>query len=517
MKRHSIISTILAAVLLVTGIFPAAGSQAFALPSAFAAQEELVARDLQSLGLFKGVSQTDFALDRAPTRTEAIVMLIRVLGKEAEALEKSRRHPFTDVPAWADRYVGYAFENGLTSGVSATKFGTGDASSAMYLTFVLRALGYSDQNARDFTWDSPYRLASAAGILPEGADTGRFRRSDVVLVSYAALSSKLKDSDKTLAERLIEQGVFSRSDFESIYDAKKLEYIDAPYAVTSGGYTFAYSDVKPYSGAPYCEINGGVPSFSAELFTRSSFESYAQLDSLGRCGAALANVGPDLMPTAPRESIGMVRPSGFRTDRYDELIPGKYLYNRCHLIAYQLSGENSNERNLITGTYYMNVSGMQPFENRTADYLKRTGNHVLYRATPVFSGRELVARGVLIEACSVEDGGSGLMFSVFVYNVQPGVIIDYATGESRTDETYEPPAADAASDPDLTSRAWSAAGLNAAPPESAIYVLNLHTGVFHLPGCRSVSQMSEKNKFFTDSDRELIVAHEFRSCGNCRP
>ena len=189
--------------------------------------------------------------------------------------------------------------------------------------------------------------------------------------------------------------------------------------------------IPEYSGEPYVEINGNVPDFSSENAAAESWESYSDLDRLGRCGAAFASVGQDLMPTEERQSIGMVKPSGWHTVRYDDLVEGKYLYNRCHLIAYQLTGQNANELNLITGTRYMNTVGMQPFENQVAEYIRTTGNHVLYRVTPIFKGSELVARGVQMEALSVEDSGKGLCFNVFVYNVQPGITIDYTTGDSR--------------------------------------------------------------------------------------
>ena len=189
--------------------------------------------------------------------------------------------------------------------------------------------------------------------------------------------------------------------------------------------------VPEYSGEPYAEIGGNIPSFTREMMTAKSRESYSKLDLLGRCGVAFANIGRDLMPTDERQSIGMIKPSGWHTVRYDDLIEGKYLYNRCHLIGYQLTGENANELNLITGTRYMNTEGMLPFENRVAEYVSSTGNHVLYRVTPIFKGHELVARGVQMEALSVEDDGKGICFNVFVYNVQPGITIDYATGDSR--------------------------------------------------------------------------------------
>ena len=186
-----------------------------------------------------------------------------------------------------------------------------------------------------------------------------------------------------------------------------------------------------YAGEPAVEINGGIPFFSREELRAETYTSFSPLDALGRCGPAMGCLGPELMPAEERGPIGTVRPSGWQTARYDDLIEDRYLYNRCHLIAYMLCGENGNERNLITGTRWLNTRGMLPYEILVSDYLERTGNHVLYRVTPVFSGKELVARGVLMEAESVEDRGKGLRFNVFVFNVQPGIEIDYRTGESR--------------------------------------------------------------------------------------
>lgn len=190
------------------------------------------------------------------------------------------------------------------------------------------------------------------------------------------------------------------------------------------------SSIPDYSGSPYIEINGNEPFFSEDEYTTSSFEYYADLDELGRCGTAYACVGTDIMPTEERGSIGQIKPSGWHTVKYD-CVDGKYLYNRCHLIGYQLTGENANEKNLITGTRYLNVDGMLPFENMVADYVKETDNHALYRVTPIFEDDELVARGVLIEAKSVEDKGDGLTFCVYCYNVQPHISIDYRTGKSK--------------------------------------------------------------------------------------
>lgn len=190
------------------------------------------------------------------------------------------------------------------------------------------------------------------------------------------------------------------------------------------------SEIPAYSGKPYITINNNEPNFSDDELSSQSFERYSPLDALGRCGVAVANLGKETMPTAKREPIGQVKPSGWQTVKYPN-VEGKYLYNRCHLIGFQLSAENANPRNLITGTRYLNVNGMLPFENLVADYIKEIGNHVLYRVTPLYEGGDLVAKGVLMEGESCEDKGVGVKYSVFVYNNQPGIEINYANGKSR--------------------------------------------------------------------------------------
>ena len=192
-------------------------------------------------------------------------------------------------------------------------------------------------------------------------------------------------------------------------------------------------EIPAYSGQAYVEVNGNIPYFEDSELSAESYEYYSELDLLGRCGVCMASIGRDIMPTEERGEIGGVRPSGWHTVKYPGMIDGNYLYNRCHLIGYQLAGENANTKNLITGTRYMNTEGMLPFENMVADYVRETGNHVMYRVTPVFEGDNLLSDGVLMEAKSVEDNGAGVLFNVFCYNVQPGIIINYENGESMAD------------------------------------------------------------------------------------
>lgn len=209
-------------------------------------------------------------------------------------------------------------------------------------------------------------------------------------------------------------------------------FIDNFFASDNANLYISY-DIPDYTGNMSIVINNNEPMFDEKLKNTNSFESYSRLDSLNRCGVAIANIGIDLMPTEKRESIGMIKPSGWHTIKYD-IINDKYLYNRCHLIGYQLTGENANEKNLITCTRQMNTIGMLEYENMVANYIKETKNHVLYRATPIFEDNNLIAKGIVLEALSIEDNGKGIKFNVFIYNIQDGIEIDYLTGESRLSE-----------------------------------------------------------------------------------
>ena len=229
---------------------------------------------------------------------------------------------------------------------------------------------------------------------------------------------------------------------------------------------------------------------------------YSDLDTLGRCGAAYANICKELMATEKRGEIGMIKPTGWHTVRYDDIISDKYLYNRCHLIGFQLAGENANEKNLVTGTRYMNVDGMLPFENMIADYVKETDNHVLYRVTPIFVGDDLVCRGVEMEAYSVEDNGEGTSFHVFVYNIQPGIEIDYATGDSWVANSM----ADIVDDTE-----------EHAQYATTLYVINAKTRKFHFPDCDSVGKISKQNKKERETDRAELIAEGYTPCGSCKP
>ena len=268
---------------------------------------------------------------------------------------------------------------------------------------------------------------------------------------------------------------------------------------------------------PYVSINDGKPSFTDDDMTAKSYEKYAELDSLGRCGVTIACIGKDIMPTEERGSIGSVKPSGWQTVKYD-IVDGKYLYNRCHLIGYQLTGENANRQNLITGTRYMNVDGMLPFENMVADYVKETNNHVLYRVTPIFEGTNLVANGVLIEAKSVEDNGEGIEFCVYVYNNQPGIVIDYRNGDSKLDDGTSFPKDEPSETPNENPDGSPEQNPEGCEPEVSTYIINKSSKKVHKEDCRYANDIKEENKeIYTGTLDDLLSDGDFSACGTCKP
>ncbi len=253
----------------------------------------------------------------------------------------------------------------------------------------------------------------------------------------------------------------------------------------------------------FITVNENVPQFEENEITTESFETYSDLDDLGRCGPAIACIGKDLMPTEERGAIGQVKPSGWQMAKYD-IVDGKYLYNRCHLIGYQLSGENANEKNLITGTRYMNMEGMLPFENMVATYIEETDNHVMYRVTPIFTENNLLADGVQMEAFSVEDNGKGISFNVFVYNMQPGIEINYLDGTSKleSDSDFE----ETVEKQNIQSN-----------KNDTIYILNTNTLKFHSKDCSSIKDIKPRNKESYNGTKAWLIDNGYSSCGICNP
>lgn len=296
--------------------------------------------------------------------------------------------------------------------------------------------------------------------------------------------------------------VVAGEDSSGALDSK--DNADGPQEDLVNNNSYVSLDAIPaYDGKAYVAINNNEPFFTDSDMTTTAFENYSDLDSLGRCGVAYANICKDIMPTEERGKIGMIKPSGWHTVKYD-VIKDRYLYNRCHLIGYQLAGENANPKNLITGTRYLNVEGMLPFENLVADYVNNTGNHVLYRVTPMFSGSNLVANGVLIEAKSVEDNGGGILFNVYCYNVQPGVGINYENGDSWLDGTTG----------SASSGSYSSAAENSAADSSNSETMVHITATgkkYHRAGCRTLKKSD------TEVTLDEAKSMGLSPCGICNP
>lgn len=267
------------------------------------------------------------------------------------------------------------------------------------------------------------------------------------------------------------------------------ETVSAFSSAEENQYVPLSSEIPAFSGEPYTVLNNNEPEFSSDFLTTESYAFYSDLDEFGRCGVTYACLGVDLMPTDSRDSISRVLPTGWHSVEYDSI---GSLYNRCHLIGFQLTGENANEKNLITGTRYMNTTGMLPFENLVADYLKETNNHVMYRVTPIFTGPNLIADGVQMEGWSVEDEGEGVCFNVFCYNVQPGILINYATGDSSLSSEY-------------------------AGQETQTYLLNTSSRKFHLPDCDAAQKIKDENRQEITCSRDQLVDQGYIPCRRCNP
>ena len=267
------------------------------------------------------------------------------------------------------------------------------------------------------------------------------------------------------------------------------------------------ANVPKFDGTPYININKGVPQFTEDEITTESYEFYSELDVLGRCGVTHACIGLDLMPTEDREEIGSVYPSGWKyngksnNNKYDtNLVEAGYIYNRCHLIGFQLAGENANEKNLITGTRYLNIEGMLPFENQIADYVKETGNHVMFKVTPIYDGNNLVPRGVHMMGYSVEDEGEGISFNVYAYNAQPGIEINYATGENW-----------------LSGEEMQTTTTTTQDPNTITYVLNTNSKKFHKHGSACGDDIKAENRQEYTGNRQNLINEGYTACGTCRP
>ena len=322
-------------------------------------------------------------------------------------------------------------------------------------------------------------------------------------------------NDEKLEENnIVEENVVENSEETNKENTNNEENVKTTLTLPN----ISLSNIPEFSSSPYTSINNGNPYFAESDLTTSSFEKYSNLDSLGRCGVAYACVGKDIMPTEKRGAIGSVKPSGWHTIKYDG-IDGKYLYNRCHLIGYQLTGENANPKNLITGTRYLNTKGMLPFENMVADYVKETSNHVMYKVTPIFQGNNLVASGVLIEAESVEDNGAGIKFNVYCYNVQPGISINYENGDSSQVGSANTGSTNNSSQTSNSSQNSNKniEQSNSDNKQTNTYILNKNTKKFHNVNCKSASKIKDSNKEQFTGTRQELIDKGYEPCKICNP
>ena len=533
--------------------------------------EETLAVDLKELGLFKGVTDTNFALGRAPTRTEALIMLIRVLGQEEEALNGTWSHPFTDVAAWADNYVGYAYETGLTTGVDATRFGLGNATAQMYLTFVLRALGYSDQGGLDFTYSDPYTLAGQVGILPDGVDLNNFWRADVVLVSYAALPVCLKDSDQTLAEKLIQDGAFTQAQYDACYAPDALEnqgsfvpstfsvhfidvgQADAALVECDGEYMLIDGGNKADSSRIYSVLqSAGVDRLSIVVGTHPHEDhigglpgaySYTSAD-LTLCPVTSYNSDAfrDFASYAARKGGGITVPSvgdTYSLGSADVTILGVNGADDPNNTSIVLKIQYGQTSFLFTGDaereaeQVILASGM----DLSATVLK-VGHHGSSTSTTYPFLREVMPDYAVI---SVGDGNSyehpdGDTLSrlrdagakVFrtdlqgdVYAVSDGWTVTFSTDRyaSQTD-ILTPPVSNSGNGNGNGNGNGSGNGSGNAgqtDPVGMTYILNTNSKKFHEPDCGSAAKISAANKGTFTGTRDQLIAMGYSPCGNCDP
>ena len=335
----------------------------------------------------------------------------------------------------------------------------------------------------------------------------------LLLISGCALDSSDASVEETLTvEETKETPITQEEKSDTALTEGEKEEGSLPEASSPSGESSSSSlEIPAYSGELFILLNDNIPSFSEKELTTVGYESYSDLDALGRCGAALASCGKEIMPKIgeKRGSISSIYPSGWVQASYDN-VSGKYLYNRSHLIGWQLSAENANEKNLITGTRYFNTEGMLPFENMVADYIKETGNHVAYRVTPVYDGENLVAKGVRMEAKSVEDQGEGILFHVFVYNVQPGISIDYRTGKSALSSAPSAPVVTTAVPTTTTAPVTTTQNV-----QTAAYVLNTNTKKVHKPSCHHVKKIKDTNRLDYQGALNDILSQGYTTCGTC--
>lgn len=361
----------------------------------------------------------------------------------------------------------------------------------------------------------------------ESTTSTETEQTEIAVEEESVTSEEIEETEE-VAETPVEIEADKTEEIEEEEEETEEQEVETQKVVAELSSSFDAASIPSYSGSPYVTVNDNVPYFADHEMTMSSYEYYSDLDALGRCGVCVASIGTDIMPTGERGEIGRIKPSGWKTVKYPGVVDGNYLYNRCHLLGWQLTGENDNAKNLITGTRYMNVEGMLPFENMVADYVKETNNHVMYRVTPIYEEDNLVASGVLMEAKSVEDNGDGVLFNVYCYNIQPGVAINYLNGESVLEN---PVAKEEPISTPTVEETQAVADTNSEKEEQApvisggAYAVNAKNGKIHMVGACSATgngdgAMTNPVYFNTYEEAEtysisIAPGQDKRKCGNC--
>lgn len=348
-------------------------------------------------------------------------------------------------------------------------------------------------------------FSAFSGCDSESSYDGTTEETDIIVEAFSENAEETEDDQWIDAETV---------KTEESTTQKEAQETSKAQSVGDDNSKAILSEIPEYSGTAYVVINDNIPSFNKYELTTKGYETYASLDSLGRCGGAVASCGKEIMPKVNEErgSISSIKPSGWVQAQYD-WVSGKYLYNRCHLIGWQLSAENANKRNLITGTRYMNTEGMLPFENMVADYIRETGNHVAYRVTPIYDGSDLVASGVQMEACSIEDDGEGICFNIYCYNVQPGVKIDYSTGRSWASESNK----ETTKKPVAVQTTREEVEETQKPVSYNTYAYSSKSDKFHYPDCRYAKTIKAENYCEYTGDRQGMINKGYSPCKNCNP
>ena len=504
MKSKKLTSLLLTLLLIVSLLVPVSAASPFSdLPTthwAYAAAQKAFSDQVVNGTYY---NETTGERHFSPRDTVNIAQFVTVV---ARACYPNDINSATNKDPWYAPGMEVAEKYGLMDGCGNVT--VNDIASRYLMSVIL----YNVMENKGASLPNDSDLAQMPDIIGDWSAIPEAYKTPVATVFHLGIIRGVDDNgtfagnDKITRDQLVMIYCRLMQNMDPSFNIDDIDISDVPvYKEASTGNTeFSYYDVPSYTGQLYVAVHGNTPYFADNELTTNSYETYAPLDSLGRCVGACASLGRDLMPTQERGEISSVHPSGWQNENFGD----GWINNRCHLIGHQLSGEDANVRNLITGTRTFNVKGMLPFESMTADYIKETSNHVMYRVTPVYQDNNLVASGVLMEGYSVEDHGDGIEYCVYVYNVEPDVTIDYATGDLYYDGIP--------SEPDVQGPGYDD-GTSDGTTDGITYILNTNSHKFHYPSCPSVDRMAEHNKQEFTGSRDEVIAMGYEPCKNCNP